>query len=157
MITLHDAPMAKSNLKTNDLIPFDPPKELTTTYHPPIAPLPADSTELETIQHIKAELAKYYGINFLDMESSARPEHIAWPRQVAMWMLRAFMGISLVQIGRHFGGRDHGTVLHAWRLVEDRMDTESGTRAQIQMLATSLGFPFRARAMFTRKGDNPNN
>ncbi|MCK7482554.1 MAG: hypothetical protein M0C28_39630 [Candidatus Moduliflexus flocculans] len=56
------------------------------------------------------------------MTSKRRPENIAFPRQVAMFLSRQMTETSLSAIGEAFGGRDHGTVLHACRLVKDRME-----------------------------------
>ena len=61
------------------------------------------------------------------MTSKRRPQNIAFPRQIAMYLARELTKTSLSEIGEAFGGRDHGTVLHAHRLVGE--DAEGGKNA----------------------------
>ena len=68
------------------------------------------------------------------MTSRRRPENIAFPRQVAMFLSRELTGKSLNSIGEAFGGRDHGTVLHACRLVRDRMEVDTDVRQAVRYL-----------------------
>ena len=68
------------------------------------------------------------------MTSKRRPENIAFPRQIAMFLSRQLTESSLNAIGEAFGGRDHGTVLHACRLVKDRMEVDPSVR-QIVLLS----------------------
>lgn len=64
---------------------------------------------------------------------------IAWPRQRAMWLVRAFRpDLSSPYIGRLFGGRDHTTVLYAWRQVEARMDADPAEEAIIADLIAAV-------------------
>ena len=72
------------------------------------------------------------------MVSKRRPENIAFPRQIAMYLARQLTGSSLSHIGEAFGGRDHGTVLHACRLVKDRMEVDSSVRQLVQHLEKQL-------------------
>jgi chromosomal replication initiator protein len=62
------------------------------------------------------------------MTSKRRPENIAFPRQIAMYLSRQMTESSLNTIGEAYGGRDHGTVLHACRLVKDRMSVDANVR-----------------------------
>src|SRR4029079_16729861 len=66
-----------------------------------------------SIESIQKRVAEHYDIRIADMTSKRRPEHIAFPRQVAMFLSRNLTESSLSSIGEAFGGRDHGTVLHA--------------------------------------------
>ena len=73
---------------------------------------------------IQIIVAEVYNTSVDDMKSRRRPERIAWPRQVAMhFCYLAGLG-SYEEIGKHFGGRDHGTVMHAYRHVPDRVKGE---------------------------------
>jgi chromosomal replication initiator protein len=72
------------------------------------------------------------------MTSKRRPENIAFPRQIAMFFSRRMTDSSLNAIGEAFGGRDHGTVLHACRLVRDRMEVDSQIRRVIGHLEMKL-------------------
>jgi chromosomal replication initiator protein len=67
-----------------------------------------------------------------------RPENIAFPRQVAMFLARQMTESSLNTIGEAFGGRDHGTVLHACRLVKDRMEVDAQVRQAVHYLEKQL-------------------
>ena len=72
------------------------------------------------------------------MTSRRRPEIIAFPRQVAMFLSRQMTETSLSAIGEAFGGRDHGTVLHACRSVKDRMETDPQVRQVVKGLEMRL-------------------
>src|SRR5208282_4802197 len=67
-----------------------------------------------TISEIQAATCRHFGLSSDELLSSTRTARVAWPRQVAMYLARELTGESLPAIGRHFGGRDHTTVLHAW-------------------------------------------
>ncbi len=72
------------------------------------------------------------------MTSKRRPENIAFPRQIAMYLSRELTESSLNTVGEAFGGRDHGTVLHACRLVKDRMEVDSTVRQTVSYLQKQL-------------------
>ena len=72
------------------------------------------------------------------MTSKRRPNAIAFPRQIAMYLARELTKTSLSEIGDAFGGRDHGTVLHAHRLVKDRMLKDDKTRSVVSFLDNQL-------------------
>ncbi len=72
-----------------------------------------------TIEDIQKRVAEYYGIKISDMQSARRSQNVVRPRQVAMYLAKALTSRSLPEIGRKFGGRDHTTVLHAVRKVEE--------------------------------------
>lgn len=90
-----------------------------------------------TIEKIQREIASHYDIRLADMSSRRRPESIAFPRQVAMFLCRQLTDKSLSRIGEAFG-RGHGTVLHACRLVKDRMDTDPSIREAVFYLEKQL-------------------
>jgi chromosomal replication initiator protein len=93
------------------------------------------SINMEVIQK---RVAEHYDIRLADMVSRRRPEHIAFPRQVAMFLARQMTESSLNAIGEAFGGRDHGTVLHACRLVKDRMEVDPNVRQTVHFLEKQL-------------------
>ncbi len=90
------------------------------------------------IEVIQKRVAEHYDIRLADMTSKRRPENIAFPRQIAMFLARSMTESSLNTIGEAFGGRDHGTVLHACRLVKDRMEVDSNVRQAVQYLENLL-------------------
>jgi chromosomal replication initiator protein len=93
------------------------------------------SISIETIQK---KVAEHFDIRLADMTSKRRPENIAFPRQIAMFLSRQMTENSLSAIGEAFGGRDHGTVLHACRLVKDRMEIDPHVRQVVSYLEKQL-------------------
>ena len=91
-----------------------------------------------TIDQIQRRVAEHYDIRLADMTSKRRPANIAFPRQVAMYLAREMTKSSLNEIGDAFGGRDHGTVLHAHRLVKQRIKDEEKTRQVVSLLDSEL-------------------
>jgi len=90
------------------------------------------------IDSIQKRVAEHFDIRLADMTSKRRPENIAFPRQIAMFLSRQMTDSSLNTIGEAFGGRDHGTVLHACRLVKDRMEIDSHVRQVVHYLEKQL-------------------
>jgi chromosomal replication initiator protein len=90
------------------------------------------------IEAIQKRVAEHFDIRLADMTSKRRPENIAFPRQVAMFLARQMTDTSLCAIGEAFGGRDHGTVLHACRLVKDRMEVDPNVRQVVSYLEKQL-------------------
>ena len=91
-----------------------------------------------SIEVIQKKVAEHYDIRLADMTSKRRPENIAFPRQIAMYLSRQLTESSLNTIGEAFGGRDHGTVLHACRLVKDRMEVDANVRQKVSYLEKQL-------------------
>ncbi len=91
-----------------------------------------------SIEIIQKKVAEHYDIRLADMTSKRRPENIAFPRQIAMYLARQMTENSLSSIGEAFGGRDHGTVLHACRLVKDRMEVDANVRQVVSYLEKQL-------------------
>jgi len=91
-----------------------------------------------SIEVIQKKVAEHFDLRLADMTSKRRPENIAFPRQIAMFLARQMTESSLATIGEAFGGRDHGTVLHACRLVKDRMEIDSNVRQVVHYLEKQL-------------------
>ena len=91
-----------------------------------------------TIDQIQRRVAEHFDVRIADMTSKRRPANIAFPRQIAMYLARELTKTSLSEIGDAFGGRDHGTVLHAHRLVKDRMQKDDKTRSVVSFLDNQL-------------------
>jgi chromosomal replication initiator protein len=91
-----------------------------------------------TIDAIQKKVADHFDLRPTDMIGKRRPEHIAFPRQIAMYLARQLTESSFNEIGEAFGGRDHGTVLHACRLVKDRMQVDAQVRHIINFLEKQL-------------------
>lgn len=91
-----------------------------------------------SMEIIQKKVAEHFDIRLADMTSKRRPENIAFPRQIAMYLARHLTESSLNTIGEAFGGRDHGTVLHACRLVKDRMEVDANVRQTVHYLEKQL-------------------
>jgi chromosomal replication initiator protein len=91
-----------------------------------------------TIDQIQRKVAEHYDVRLADMTSKRRPANIAFPRQVAMFLARELTKSSLTEIGDAFGGRDHGTVLHAHRLVKKKSKDDEKIRQTVSLLDSQL-------------------
>jgi chromosomal replication initiator protein len=91
-----------------------------------------------SIEVIQKKVAEHFDIRLADMTSKRRPENIAFPRQIAMYLSRQLTESSLNTIGETFGGRDHGTVMHACKLVKDRMEVDANVRQVVSYLEKQL-------------------
>ncbi|MCC7048207.1 MAG: chromosomal replication initiator protein DnaA [Alphaproteobacteria bacterium] len=87
-----------------------------------------------TIEEIQKRVAEHYNIKFGDMHSPRRARAVARPRQVAMYLAKALTSRSLPEIGRKFGGRDHTTVMHAVRKVEELRASDTGFNEDVELL-----------------------
>ena len=91
-----------------------------------------------TIEAIQQKTAEYYHIQKQDMQSRRRPANIAFPRQIAMYLSRLLTSHSLQEIGRSFGNRDHGTVIHACKTVENLMEQDDTIKRSVEYLQAHL-------------------
>ena len=91
-----------------------------------------------TIETIQKRVADHFQIRHSDMTSKRRPNNIAIPRQIAMYLSRTLTKHSLQEIGDAFGGRDHGTVIHACKAVDNMMEQDPSMRGSIEFLRNQL-------------------
>jgi chromosomal replication initiator protein len=91
-----------------------------------------------TIDDIQKQVAQHFNIRLADMYSARRARSIARPRQVAMYLAKQLTSRSLPEIGRKFGGRDHTTVMHAVRKVEELRDSEAAFAEDLELLKRTL-------------------
>jgi len=91
-----------------------------------------------TIDEIQRKVAEHYVVRLQDMHSARRSRNIARPRQVAMFLCKKMTPRSLPEIGRKFGGRDHTTVMHAIRKVEELMQDDIGFADDVKILMRKL-------------------
>ena len=91
-----------------------------------------------TIETIQKRVADHFQIRHSDMTSKRRPNNIAIPRQIAMYLSRTLTKHSLQEIGDAFGGRDHGTVIHACKAVDNMCEQDASTRSSVDFLKTQL-------------------
>ena len=91
-----------------------------------------------TIEEIQKKVAEHYNIRITDMHSPRRSRSIARPRQVAMYLAKSITSRSLPEIGRKFGGRDHTTVMHAVKKIEELKAIDSLFHDDVELLRRML-------------------
>lgn len=91
-----------------------------------------------TIDEIQRRVAEHYNVRMTDMHSARRARNVARPRQVAMYLAKQLTSRSLPEIGRKFGGRDHTTVMHAVRKVEELVGEDPAFAQDVEILRRAL-------------------
>lgn len=92
-----------------------------------------------TVDEIQRRVADYFNIRLSDLLSARRARAVARPRQVAMYLSKQLTSKSLPEIGRQFGGRDHTTVMHAVKRIDELRQTDSILEEDIQHLERMFG------------------
>jgi chromosomal replication initiator protein len=92
-----------------------------------------------TADLIREKVAGQWGVSIEGLVSKRRTKDLTIPRQVAMYLIREMLDLSLVEIGNLFGGRDHSTVIHAVNKVEEERAHDDAFRARVDLLRTDLG------------------
>ena len=100
--------------------------------------LQEESQNQVTVEKIQKKVVEYFDLRQSDMVSKRRPSNIAFPRQIAMYLSRILTNHSLQEIGECFGGRDHGTVIHACKTVENMMEQDESVRRSVDYLTKHL-------------------
>jgi chromosomal replication initiator protein len=90
--------------------------------------------DIEAIQQVVSDC---FHIRLADLKSKKRTQHVAFCRQVAMYLCRKITSNSFPSIGEHFG-RDHSTVIHAFNLIERRVNSDSAFRFSIEKIERGL-------------------
>ena len=91
-----------------------------------------------TIDEIQRKVAEHFNIRVADMHSARRSRSVARPRQVAMYLCKQLTPRSLPEIGRKFGGRDHSTVIHAVRKIEELCAADRAFAEEVELLRRML-------------------
>ncbi|MCW2984827.1 MAG: dnaA [Conexibacter sp.] len=96
-----------------------------------------------TVERIQDVVADVFGLTREELLSPSRAARVAWPRQVAMYLSREHTHETLPAIGRHFGGRDHSTVLHACKRAANRIGTDPDAYDAVATITARLTDPAR--------------
>jgi chromosomal replication initiator protein len=96
------------------------------------------NTKRITIDEIQNKVSNYYNIKLEELVSSRRIRSFARPRQVAMYLSKKLTTRSLPEIGRKFGGRDHTTVIHAVKKIEELKDSNSKFDEDINLITQMI-------------------
>ncbi|MCB1235386.1 MAG: chromosomal replication initiator protein DnaA [Verrucomicrobiae bacterium] len=99
-----------------------------------------------SVHEIQETVAAHYDVTIRDLTGRRRTSHISMVRHVAMHLSRDLTDLSLAEIGKEFGGRDHGTVIHAAKKIQVRAEKDPGLRRTLEFLRRQLTSP--------RKGDS---
>jgi chromosomal replication initiator protein len=103
-----------------------------------LADLLRSSERRITIDEIQKKVAEHFNIRVSDMHSARRARQVARPRQVAMYLAKQLTPRSLPEIGRKFGGRDHTTVIHAVRKIEELAAYDATFKEDVELLRRLL-------------------
>jgi chromosomal replication initiator protein len=99
---------------------------------------PGRSVNLDRLQRFVGE---QYDIRMSELMGRGRTKMVAEARQVAMYLARTMGGLSLVDVGKAFGGRDHGTVIHAIKVINNRMDQSADFKGMVAALKAKVSAP----------------
>ncbi len=91
-----------------------------------------------TIENIQKAICDHFNLKLGDLKSKRRTKNIAQPRQMAMYLCRKYTSTSFPVIGDKFGGRDHSTVIHASKVIEQRIKSDSSVQIAIESLEKQL-------------------
>ena len=91
-----------------------------------------------TIDEIQKRVAEHFNVKMAEMTSARRARVVARPRQVAMYLAKQLTSRSLPEIGRKFGGRDHTTVMHAVKKIEELIASDRALAEDVELLRRML-------------------
>lgn len=91
------------------------------------------------VERVMAVVGDYFNLRLEDFTSKRRTQDITLPRQYAMYLCRELTGISLAEIGKRFGGRDHTTVIHAWEKISQSVRMDPNALRTVEDLKYRLG------------------
>ena len=114
------------------------PLDIPTTEHLVRDILQEEAQNQISVDKIQRKVVDYFELRMADMSSKRRPSNIAFPRQIAMYLSRLLTNLPLKEIGQEFGGRDHGTVIHACKTVENIMEQDDKVKRNIEYLIKQL-------------------
>ena len=97
-----------------------------------------DDVRPVTVEAIQKTVCEFYNLNVSDMKAKRRTKDIALPRQVAMYLCKQATNASLSDIGKHFGGKDHATVIYACKQVEERRGKDETFNRMIESLLEKI-------------------
>ena len=98
----------------------------------------SDRQKTITVENIQKVVATYYNIKVSDLKSSKKLKIYAFPRQISMYLCRSMTKASFPEIGTKFGGKDHSTVIHAFRQIEKKSSEDRDLKNIIDSLRNEL-------------------
>ena len=103
-----------------------------------LADLLRASSRQISVDVIQKRVAAHYGVRVSEMFSARRARNIARPRQIAMYLAKNLTSLSYPEIGRQFGGRDHTTVMHAVKTIENLMKSDAQLAEDVKLIKSIL-------------------
>jgi chromosomal replication initiator protein len=97
-----------------------------------------DEEKALTVEYVQKIVCEYFGLKVQDIKAKRRTREIAFPRQVAMYLSKILTDSSLNEIGKNFGGKDHSTVIHACKLIEERRKNDEEFDKKIEYLIKKI-------------------
>lgn len=94
--------------------------------------------QVTSIESIQKEVANFFGIKLQELKSEKKMKNIALPRQVAMYLARRYTGASFPEIGEKFGGKDHSTVIHAVRKIENLIGEDPSLKEMVNAVSRRI-------------------
>jgi chromosomal replication initiator protein len=91
-----------------------------------------------TIESIQNAVSKHFHIKIQDLKGTSRARPVAMPRQIAMFLVRKYTGLGYKEIGLYFGGKDHSTVMHGCKKIEDEFETDPSIREAVESIQNLL-------------------
>ncbi len=103
-----------------------------------ISDLQRSTDKVITVDYIQYAVANYFNLEQNDFKIQRKTSDIAFPRQIAMYLSKQLTGLSLKDIGKEFGGKDHSTVIYAIKKVEDEMRLNPNTKTIVDNIKKNL-------------------
>ncbi len=103
-----------------------------------IGDLQRSADKVITIDYVQYAVANYYNIDQNDFKIQRKTSDIAFPRQIAMYLCKQLTGLSLKEIGKEFGGKDHSTVIYAIKKVEEEMNLNPNTKTIVDNIKNMI-------------------
>ncbi|MBI2252510.1 MAG: chromosomal replication initiator protein DnaA [Armatimonadetes bacterium] len=100
--------------------------------------LPKEESNFINLDSIKNKVAEYFGIKMEELIGEKREQRFVFPRQVAMFLARELSGASYPEIARNFGGKDHSTVIHAYKKIRENLKN-SQIKSTVEKIKNILG------------------
>ncbi|KPK43402.1 MAG: chromosomal replication initiation protein [Nitrospira bacterium SM23_35] len=97
-----------------------------------------DDEKPVTTDHIQKIVAEHLGIKLSDMKAKKRTKEVALPRQIAMYLSKQLTNLSLSDIGKNFGGKDHATVIYACKQIEEKRAKDEASNRMIESLIRKI-------------------
>ncbi|WP_321529982.1 chromosomal replication initiator protein DnaA [uncultured Desulfuromonas sp.] len=97
-----------------------------------------ESNKELTIEDIQKKVSNHFNIKISEIKSAKRVKNLVVPRQIAMYLCRQLTSCSYPEIGDHFGGKDHSTVIHAIKKIEKNIEDDSYLRSTIKTIKNTL-------------------